>query len=100
MTGGAFNSVDFGKNNNAACFLFQASQQGLPTALNPALGAVGSIAGFVAKELAPLNSKFGCPALKKFDNSLFEAFPGANYKANGQTKGFLDGSLLAKLFKS
>ena len=96
FTGGVYKNSDLTAGNRAACFLLQASQQGLPSAADPLLGAAGSVAGFVASELGPLSKKFGCPPLAKFDNSFFDKFPGAKYKANGQSTGFLNG-ILGKL---
>lgn len=45
LTGGAFNLADLAEGNNGACFLLQASMQGLPDATDPLLGAAGSILG-------------------------------------------------------
>lgn len=86
LTGGVFNLGSLAEGNNAACFFLQASQQGLPDASDPLLGAVGSIAGWAAQQLGPLSQSLSCPQLAKFDNSLFKQFPGASYKAEEQTK--------------
>ncbi|KAL2067474.1 hypothetical protein VTL71DRAFT_1899 [Oculimacula yallundae] len=84
LTGGVFNSAKLAEGNNGACFLLQASMQGLPDATDTALGAAGSILGWATQQLGPLSSKFGCPQLSSFNHAFFKQFPGASYKAQGQ----------------
>jgi hypothetical protein len=83
LTGGVFNAANLAEGNNGACFLLQASMAGLPDASNPALGAIGSVLGWATQQLGPLSSKFGCPQLAKFDNQLFNPYPGYSYRASG-----------------
>ncbi|KAH7330403.1 Chloroperoxidase [Rhexocercosporidium sp. MPI-PUGE-AT-0058] len=84
LTGGVFTLADLADGNNGACFLLQASLQGLPDASDLLLGAVGSILGWATEQLGPLISKFGCPQLATFNQAFFKQFPGASYKARGQ----------------
>lgn len=83
FTKGVYNAATLAEGNNGACFLLQASMQGLPDVANPLLGAAGSLYGWAAQQLGPLQSKLGCPQLSKFDNQLFNKFPGASYKPSG-----------------
>lgn len=83
FTGGAFNLEKLAEGNNAACFLLQASQAGMPDVASPLFGAVGSLAGWVTEQLGPLTSKFGCGQLGNFNNALFNKFPGASYSPSG-----------------
>lgn len=96
LTGGALNAQTLLEGNNAACFFLQASQQAIPDALDPALGLVGSVANWATQQLAPVADKLACPQLVDFESSLFDQFPGASYKAEGQNRpngGFLGGLL-------
>jgi len=49
----------------------------LYSATAPVLGAVGSILGWALNQLGPDMQRLGCPQLAKFDNTLFNQFPGA-----------------------
>ncbi|PPJ58085.1 hypothetical protein CBER1_05299 [Cercospora berteroae] len=96
LTGGALNAQSLLEGNNGACFFLQASQQAIPDALDPALGAIGSVANWAAQQLGPIADKLACPQLIDFESSLFDQFPGASYKAEGQSGengGFLGGLL-------
>jgi hypothetical protein len=84
LTGGVFNLATLADGNNGACFLLQASLLGIPNILNPLLGVVGTLLDWTWRHLEPLNSKLECPELAKFNNQLFNKFPGAKYKAEGQ----------------
>jgi len=89
ISGGAFNLASLAEGNNGACFFLQASQQAVPDALDPVLGAAGSALSFVTKNLAPIQAKLGCPQLSQFNSAFFSQFPGASYKANGQKNAFI-----------
>jgi hypothetical protein len=84
LTGGVFNFADLAKGNNGACFLLQASLVGIPDLFDPLLGIVGGLLGWTRQQLRPLSTKFGCPESATFNNKLFDEFPGAKYKAEGQ----------------
>lgn len=79
LTNGAYNLETLSQGNNGACFLLQASLAGLPDAADPALGAAGSLLGWVTQQLGPTAEKLGCPQLSSFENTLFNSFPGASY---------------------
>ncbi|KAF2757973.1 hypothetical protein EJ05DRAFT_500488 [Pseudovirgaria hyperparasitica] len=87
---GVFNLETLAEGNNAACFFMQASIAVTPDISDPLLGAVWSLVGFVTEQIEPLMSKLGCPQLADFNSALFNGFPGASYKAEGQEKSFLD----------
>lgn len=96
LTGGLFNLANLAEGNNGACFFLQASQQAVPDALDPALGAVGSVAGWLAQQLGPISDNLGCAQLTTFNSAFFKQFPGASYKAEGQSNqsgGLLGGIL-------
>ncbi|KAK0103058.1 hypothetical protein ONS95_000765 [Cadophora gregata] len=84
FTGGVFHLADLAEGNNGACFLLQASMQGLPDSTDPLLGAAGSILGWATQQLGPLSAKLGCPQLVSFNHAFFDQFPGASYKTQGQ----------------
>jgi hypothetical protein len=71
--------------NNGACFLYQASLAAMPSAAAPALGELGSVLGWALNQLGPNMKALGCPQLADFDNSLFNAFPGAKFAAGTST---------------
>ena len=84
LTNGVFTSSSLLKGNNLACFFLQASQQGLVDAAYPLLEPIGELMAFFDKNLGPLTSKLACPQLKSFNNELFDKYPGAKYKAEGE----------------
>lgn len=92
LTGGVFNLATLAEGNNGVCFFLQAAQSVLPDATDPALGAAGSVLGWAQEQLGPVLSQFSCPELASFDGAVFQQFPGATYKAQGQDKP--DGGLL------
>jgi hypothetical protein len=85
LTGGVFNSASLLDGNKGACFLYQASLAAMPSAAAPALGALGSVLGWALNQLGPDMAKLECPQLATFDNSLFNAFPGAKFAAGTST---------------
>lgn len=90
LTGGALNGASLFEGNNLAYFMLRASQQAVPDAADPALGALGSALNFVTSQIAPIQSKLSCPELGKFNSAFFSQFPGASYKAQGQKTSFVD----------
>jgi len=77
LTGGVFNTESLLDGNDGACFLYQATLAAMPSAAAPVLGTVGSILGWALNLLGPDIQALGCPQLAKFDNTLFNQFPGA-----------------------
>tara|TARA_R110002060_G_scaffold11921_2_gene17163 strand:- start:54 stop:428 length:375 start_codon:yes stop_codon:yes gene_type:complete len=84
LTGGVFNGGDLLQGNNLACFFLQATQAGLADSASPLLQPVGQILGFLNSKLGPQINALSCPQLSDFNNDLFNQFPGASYKAQGQ----------------
>ena len=84
LTGGVYSSPSLLQGNNLACFFLQATQQSLVDSAYPLLEPVGVLNAYLTKHLGPLTSKLSCPQLKSFNNELFQAYPGASYKAEGE----------------
>ncbi|KAK0102342.1 hypothetical protein ONS95_005965 [Cadophora gregata] len=84
LTGGVFNGPSLLEGNNLACFFLQATQAGLVDATSPLLQPVGQILDFLNSNLGPQINALNCPQLSTFKNGLFNQFPGASYKAQGQ----------------
>lgn len=84
VTGGVFNGASVLEGNNLSCLLLQATQAGLVDAAFPLLEPVGQILDFMSKNLGPQLQGLNCPQLSSLNNELFEAYPGYNYKAQGQ----------------
>ncbi|KAH7399884.1 hypothetical protein BKA64DRAFT_744567 [Cadophora sp. MPI-SDFR-AT-0126] len=84
LTGGVFNGANLLQGNNLACFFLQATQVGLADSASPLLQPVGQILGFLNSNLGPQINALDCPQLSDFNNDLFNQFPGASYKAQGQ----------------
>lgn len=57
---------------------------GLADAAIPLLQPVGQIMDFLNKNIGPQLQSLGCPELANFNNELFNKYPGASYKAQGQ----------------
>ena len=85
-SGGVFNAKNLFKGNNFSCFAFGLAQQGLPAFAKGK--ALNTINAFVAKNLSPIQKQLGCPQLGKYDASLFDKYPGRNYKPNGPATNY------------
>lgn len=79
LTSGVTNEQSLFQGNSFACFLYQASLAGLPDAVAPGLGAIGSILNWATSQIAPLQQAHSCPQLGKFNNDLFNQLPGTKY---------------------
>lgn len=77
LTGGVFNADTLFEGNNAACFLLQASQAGIPDQVSGIISNLGALLDWVTSQLGPLSERFECPELADFRNELFDPFPGA-----------------------
>lgn len=84
MTDGLYNIGSLLEGNNAGCYLLQMSLAVVPDEINPLLGAVGSVLGFVTSLLGPLGKKLQFSQLREFNSTIFNQFPGASYKGEGQ----------------
>ncbi|KAL2071215.1 hypothetical protein VTL71DRAFT_12450 [Oculimacula yallundae] len=84
LTGGVMDGASLLEGNNLSCFLLQASMAGLADAAIPLLQPVGQILEFMSKNLDPQIKGLNCPQLSNFNNELFNKYPGASYKAQGQ----------------
>lgn len=84
LTRGVFNGPSLAEGNNLSCFFLQATQAGLADAAFPLVQPVGQIVGFINENLGPQIDALGCPQLDSFDNAVFQPFPGASFRAQGQ----------------
>jgi hypothetical protein len=79
LTGGVYNAQNLLQGNNLGCFAFQAAQQGIPSVLSKIVSNIGPVVDLVNKYINPVTQALNCPALTKFDQSLFNQFPGYTY---------------------
>ncbi|EME40120.1 hypothetical protein DOTSEDRAFT_56398 [Dothistroma septosporum NZE10] len=84
LTSGAYNSASLLQGDNLSCFFLQATQAGLSDAAYPLLEPIGKISSFLEANLGPQIKALNCPQLNSFSNELFQKYPGAGYKAQGQ----------------
>ncbi|EME42780.1 hypothetical protein DOTSEDRAFT_176075 [Dothistroma septosporum NZE10] len=96
LTGGVFtlsNLVTFNNGvpdaSNAACFFSQAIQQGIPDPANLPLAQVAPIADMVNKYIKTIvPSGFDCPIVDKYDQTLFNQYPGHTYRPTGPATNY------------
>ncbi|CUA69051.1 hypothetical protein RSOLAG22IIIB_08301 [Rhizoctonia solani] len=67
LTGGAYNAKDLLKGKNLICFALQASQAGMAAPASE----------FYSKNISPMMSSMGCPAMKRYNTSALQIYPGA-----------------------
>lgn len=84
LTEGVYTDETLLQGNNLACFMLQATQQSLSDAAYPLIQPIGVLTTFLEQHLGPVSSSLACPQLKSFNNELFQAYPGATYKAQGE----------------
>lgn len=84
LTGGVYDADTLLQGNNLACFMYQATQAGLLDQLGPLLGSVSDLTNYMDSKLAPFMQDLSCPQLSSFNNELFQGYPGASYRAQGQ----------------
>lgn len=77
LTGGVFNTESLLEGNNALCFALAAAETAGPDILRGLLGNALQAISKLTDVLSPLLDTLGCPQLAKYDNSLFQQFPGA-----------------------
>ena len=83
LSGGVFNAANLFEGNNFACFAFELAQQGLPSFLKGPLSAINNAIAFVDQYFSPILSGLECPQLGKYDQGLFNSFPGHTYSPTG-----------------
>ena len=84
LTRGAFNAETLFQGNNFQCFAFQLLQNGLPDFLKGPLGKLNKAIDKVSTAFDPVFGAANCPTLGKYDQSLFNSYPGRKYNPQGQ----------------
>lgn len=88
LTAGVLNAKNLFEGDNFACFAFVLLQQGIPDFLKGPLADINNATSFLAPFLSPLFDKLECPQLGKFDQSLFNDFPGYKYSPTGPATNY------------
>ncbi|CAG8071900.1 unnamed protein product [Penicillium salamii] len=88
LTSGVLNAKNLFEGDNFACFAFVLLQQGIPHFLKGPLEDINNATSFLAPFLEPLLGKLTCPELGKFDQSLFNSFPGHKYSPTGPATNY------------
>ncbi|KAJ1307970.1 hypothetical protein OPQ81_002047 [Rhizoctonia solani] len=71
LTGGVYNAKGLLDGKTLVCFALQASETGM---LAPA-------STFFSKHISPIISSIGCPAMKQYNSTALEMYPGAQREA-------------------
>lgn len=79
LTGGVFNSASLLEGTNLGCFIFQALPMVLPDTLNNVVSDIAPVLELVNQFTAPILGDLSCPALKEYNQGLFNQFPGYAY---------------------
>lgn len=83
LTGGVLDATTLFEGDNFACFIFNLAQQAIPSALKGPLAAINNATSFLDTYLSPFLNTLECPELGKFDQSVFNSFPGYKYNPTG-----------------
>ena len=85
LTGGVFNMEGLFDVNNpmAGCFMAQFVQALIPDAAGGLLGALSpvtkAVRSLISTNILPFAADLNCPTVAKFDQTLFNKFPGQKY---------------------
>lgn len=79
LTGGVYNSASLLEGNNLGCFIFQALPMVLPDTLKTPVSELAPVLELVNKYTTPFIGDLSCPALKEYNQGLFNQFPGYAY---------------------
>ncbi|KAF7196120.1 Dothistromin biosynthesis peroxidase dotB [Pseudocercospora fuligena] len=90
LTGGAMNAANLfdPKNPKASCFYAQLAQSLIPDSANLLLSELSPITSLVADFIKPITSGLDCPIVDKFDQSLFNQYPGQKYRPTGPATNY------------
>lgn len=88
LTGGVVNAKNLFEGDNFACFIFVLAQQAIPQFFKGPLEAINNATSFLDPFLTPILGKLECPELSKFDQSLFNQFPGYKYSPTGPATNY------------
>ena len=76
------------KNPKASCFYAQLAQSLIPDSANLLLSELSPITSLVADFIKPITSGLDCPIVDKFDQSLFNQYPGQKYRPTGPATNY------------
>ena len=76
LTGGVYNAQSLLQGNNAACFAYQAAQQGAPDLLKGLFSSITTALAQLTGAISKVTTELSCPQLKSIDESQFSQFPG------------------------
>ena len=85
LTGGVFNAQNLFEGNNLGCFVLLAQQEDFPDILKGLEGDLSVITDLLAQYFTPLLTKLECPKLEKYNQGLFNKYPGYKYHPKGTT---------------
>ncbi|KAL5114502.1 hypothetical protein ACEQ8H_007592 [Pleosporales sp. CAS-2024a] len=77
LTGNVFNAQTLLQGNNIMCLAFAAALEASPDILGGLVGNVLVAVQKLTNALNPILASLNCPAITKYDATLFKAFPGA-----------------------
>lgn len=88
LTGGTYQQSNLFEGDNFACLFFQTQQQAVPDELKGLVNDVAAALAIFDKYVGPVASKFKCTPLAKYDNSVFNVYPGRTYSPTGPATNF------------
>lgn len=90
LTGGAYHASDLLDltSNKARCFYAQMVQALIPDAANGLLGELAPILNLINKWIKPITGGFNCGKIGKYNQTLFNQFPGYKYRPKGQATNY------------
>lgn len=85
LTGGAFQFTDLldQSGGNGACFFAAIVQAGLPDFASLPLQSITAITSLINSAVKPITGDLSCPAIGKYDQTLFNKYPGHSYNPTG-----------------
>nr|POF17519.1 aromatic peroxygenase [Quercus suber] len=85
LTSGVFNATNLFEGHNFACFFSQIAQAAIPDLASLALSTVSAITDLVDKYL---KLDLDCPIVDKYDQTLFNQYPGHTYSPSGPATNY------------
>ncbi|KAI9728366.1 MAG: hypothetical protein M1828_003766 [Chrysothrix sp. TS-e1954] len=83
LTGNLYNAQTLFTGNNFACFTFQLTQQAVPDFVKGPLSEINAATKLLNANIDPLLAPLACPQLGKYDQGLFNSYPGRTYSPTG-----------------
>lgn len=90
ITGGTYHTMDLLdlKSDKARCFYAQMAQAVIPDAAAGGLDELTAILNLINKWIKPITGGFNCGKIGKYDQTLFNQFPGYHYHPKGQAANY------------